>query len=74
MNQLTCLTEEQRSDLHRLAQALRQVTETNVVIKNLNAKYADFLSRYEDQLKDGLTIDDLRLSIKYSRKLIAEEI
>ena len=72
--QLTELNAEQRADLHRLAQALKAVSDTNAVIKNLNAKYADFLLQYEDDLKDGVTIGDLRLTVKYSRKLIAEEI
>ena len=67
-------TEEQKRDFHRLAESLAIVSEHNAVIKQLGAKYMDWVLEHEDELKSVIVIDGFKLSLKLSRKLIAEEI
>lgn len=67
------LTEEQREDFTRLAKALLTIEKNNKIVKAIGAKYVDFIDEYEAQLRRGAVVGDLALSLKISRKLIAEE-
>lgn len=73
MAKLTQLTEEQHDDLIRLAKALAAIEKNNKIVKTIGAKYVDFIDEFEDQLRRGVTLDDLILSLKVTRKLIVEE-
>lgn len=74
MARLVELTEEQHDDLVRLAKALAAIEKNNKIVKTIGAKYGDFVDAFEDQLRRGVTIGDLMLSLKVSRKLIAAEV
>lgn len=67
------LTEEMSSDFHRLAKALAAIEKHNKIVRAIGAKYADFIDEYEDLLRRGTSVDGLGLSLKITRKLIAEE-
>lgn len=74
MARLTQLTEEQHEDLIRLAKALAAIEKSNKIVKSISAKYGDFIDEFEDQLRRGVTLGDLMLSLKVSRKLLASEL
>ena len=70
---LTELTEEQHEDFSRLAKALAAIEKNNKIVKTIGAKYVDFINENETLLKKGTIVGDLALSLKVTRKLIAEE-
>ena len=73
MAKLVELNEEQHEDFTRLAKALAAIEKNNKIIKTIGAKYADFINENESQLRRGVVVGDLALSLRISRKLIAEE-
>lgn len=74
MAKLVELSEEQHDDLVRLAKALAAIEKNNKIVKTIGAKYGDFVDEFEDQLRRGVTVGDLMLSLKVSRKLLAAEV
>lgn len=68
------LTKEQTEDLTLLAEAL-EANESNLkIIKNIGAKYKDFIDEHFSELVDGVKVGKLWLKLKLSVKLIAEKL
>lgn len=68
------LTKEQHDDLTLLAEAL-EANETNTkIIRNIGAKYKDFVDQNWNALVNGVKVDDLWLKLKLSVKLLAEKV
>ena len=68
------LTKEETEDLTLLAEALEANEANNRIIKNIGAKYKDFIDRNFNELVNGVRFGKLWLKLKLSMKLIAEKI
>jgi len=68
------LTKEQVEDLTLLADALEANEANNKIIKNIGAKYKDFIDEYFNELVEGVKVGKLWLKLKLSIKLLAEKV
>lgn len=68
------LTKEQVEDLTLLAEALEANDANNKIIKNIGAKYKDFIDEHWNTLVNGVKVGKLWLKLKLSVKLIAEKL
>jgi len=68
------LTKEQTDDLTLLAEALEANEANNKIIKNIGAKYKDFVDQYWSELVNGVKVGKLWLKLKLSVKLLAEKV
>lgn len=68
------LTKEQVEDLTTLAEALEANEANGKIIKNIGAKYKDFVERNWNALVDGVKAGKLWLKLKLTVKLIAEKL
>jgi len=68
------LTKEELDDLSLLADALEANEANNKIIKNIGAKYKDFIDAHFNELVNGVKVGKLWLKLKLSVKLIAEKI
>lgn len=68
------LTKEQTDDLTLLAEALEANEANNRIIKNLGAKYKDFIDENWNALVNGVKTGKLWLKLKLSVKLLAEKL
>jgi len=68
------LTKEQVEDLTLLADALEANDANNKIIKNIGAKYKDFIDEHFNELEDGVKVGKLWLKLKLTVKLLAEKI
>ena len=68
------LTKEQLEDLTLLADALEANEANNKIIKNIGAKYKDFIDENWNALINGVKVGQLWLKLKLSVKLIAEKV
>ena len=68
------LTKEQKEDLTLLAEALEANEANNRIIKNIGAKYRDFIDENFNALVNGVQVGKLWLKLKLSVKLLAEKI
>ena len=67
------LTKEQVEDLSLLADALDANEANNKIIKNIGAKYKDFVDEHFNELVEGVKVGKLWLKLKLSVKLLAEK-
>jgi len=68
------LTNEQREDMTLLADALEANEANNKIIKNIGAKYKDFIDENFNDLVNGVKVGKLWLKLKLSIKLLAEKV
>jgi len=68
------LTKEETDDLSLLADALEANEANNKIIKNIGAKYKDFIDAHFSELANGVKVGKLWLKLKLSVKLLAEKI
>jgi len=68
------LTKEETDDLSLLAYALEANEANNKIIKNIGAKYKDFIDAHFNELANGVKVGKLWLKLKLSVKLLAEKI
>lgn len=68
------LTKEQTEDLSLLADALEANEANAKVIRNIGAKYKDFVDEHFTELCEGVKVGKLWLKLKLSVKLLAEKI
>ena len=68
------LTKEQAEDLTLLADALEANEANNKIIKNVGAKYKDFIDEHFNELVNGIKVGKLWLKLKLSVKLLAEKL
>lgn len=73
MAKLTELNEAEAADMKRLAKALETIDKANKVVKQIGGKYVDFITEHEAELRRGVTVNGLTLSLKITKKLIAVE-
>jgi len=68
------LTKEQCEDMTLLAEALEANEANNKIIKNIGAKYKDFIDEHFNELANGVKVGKLWLKVKLSVKLLAEKL
>jgi len=68
------LTKEQAEDLTLLAEALEANEANNKIIKNVGAKYRDFIDEHWSELVNGVKVGKLWLKLKLTIKLFAEKV
>jgi len=67
------LTKEQTEDLTLLAEALEANESNNKIIRNIGAKYKDFIDAHFNELVNGVKVGKLWLKLKLTVKLLAEK-
>lgn len=64
------LTDENLKELHELAQIEAKAERAAEIRKRFKA----FIDDHSDELKEGIEVDGLGLTIKLSKKLVVEEL
>jgi len=68
------LNKEQTEDLTLLAEALEANEANGKIIKNIGAKYKDFIDEHWNELVNGVKVGKLWLKLKLAVKLLAEKV